>query len=162
MTRAIDQERKIVRRAFDPGGAVVLRDGAADDNARSARDLSQHSVKNVAADVVEVDVNTLGAMFLQGGANILRFVVNSGVEAEVLCEIAAFLRASGDANHVAALDPGDLTYHHADRARSAGDDYGLSCLRLAYIQQSEIGGHAGHAERSQINGQGARARGLPS
>ena len=56
-------------------------------------------------------------MLAQRLAHVLRLVVDGRVEAEFVDEIAAFFRASGDADDAAADDLGDLSDHHADCAR---------------------------------------------
>lgn len=63
---------------------------------------------------------------------------------------ATFLGAAGDAHHPAALEPGDLPGNAAHRTGGAGDHHGLAVLRLADVEQREVGGHAGHAQRREI------------
>ena len=81
------------------------------------RQIGQRRIENVAADIVEKDVDPIRAMLSQRLADVLRLVVDGRVEAEFGDEIAAFFRASGDPDDAAAEDPGDLSDHHADRAR---------------------------------------------
>src|SRR5579864_9420575 len=62
---ALDQQRQVVRRALGRSGAVVLRDGAADDDAGAAGQPGERGVEDVAADVVEVDVQAAGTVLPQ-------------------------------------------------------------------------------------------------
>ena len=67
-------------------------------------------------------------------------VVDGGVEAELVGEPGALLVAAGDADGAAALDLGDLADHGADRAGRRRDDHRLAGLRLADVEQAEVGG----------------------
>src|SRR5450631_817155 len=60
--RAIHEEGEIVRGAFDGSRVVVLRDRAADDDARVQRDAPERRLENLAAHVVEIHVDAIGAM----------------------------------------------------------------------------------------------------
>ena len=44
----------------------------------------------------------------------------------------------------------------AHGSRGRGDDKRLAGLRLADLEQAKIGGHARHAQRAEIHGQGGR------
>src|SRR6516162_7640880 len=57
----------------------------------------------------------------------------------------ALVLAAGNADHVAAFDPGDLADDRADRARGRRNHDGLAGLRLADLEQAEIGGEACNA-----------------
>jgi hypothetical protein len=54
--------------------------------------------------------------------------------------------AAGDAHHAAALELGQLAHRLAHGAGGARDHHGLAGLRLAHVQQAEVGRHAGHAQ----------------
>ena len=127
-------------------GVVVLADRAADDDARLAVDARQHGVEDLAADVVEVDVDAFRAVRLQAVLDRAGLVVDAGVEAELLDDPLALRRAAGDADDAAALDLRELADGLADRAGRARDDDRLAGLRLADVEQAEVAGHAGHAE----------------
>ena len=86
-------------------------------------------------------------MRAQALANVLGLVVDCRIEPEFVDEVAAFRGAAGDADRAASLDFCDLPDGRANRAGSAGNDDGITLLRRADIQQAEISGHAGHAER---------------
>ena len=62
----------------------------------------------------------------------------------------ALLRAAGDADDPAALDLRDLADDLADRTGRGRDDHGLAGVRLADLEQPEVGGHAGHAEHAEV------------
>ena len=72
-----------------------------------------------------------------------------------------FSLAAGDAHDAAALELGDLADEPADGAGGAGHDHRLALLRLADVEQAEVGGHAGHAERAQVDGQRRERRCRP-
>ena len=114
-----------------------------------ARQLRQRGVENVAADIIEVDIDALGAVFLQSLLHVAGFVVDRSVEAELVDQVAALVRAAGNADRAAALDFRDLSDDGADGAGRAGYDNGLSGLRLAYFEQAEIGGQSRHSQRAE-------------
>ena len=127
---------------------VALRDRAADHDARVAREIGQRRVENVAADIVEMDVDPFRTSLSERLAHVLGLVVNRGVEAEFGDEIAALLRAAGDPDDAAATDPRYLSHHHADRAGGARNDHGLARLGFANVKETEVGGHAWQAKRA--------------
>src|SRR5258706_9214086 len=110
---------------------AVLGDVAAERNARERVDLGQHGLEHVAADVVEVDVDALGALGLQCAEEIGRAIAHAGVEAELLDDIGALVGRAGHADRARALDPGHLADGRADRAGRGGHHHGLARLRRA-------------------------------
>ena len=116
-------------------------------------ELAQRDIEDLAADVVEVDIDALRAMLAQRRAHVLVLVVDGRVEAEFVHQVAALVGAAGDADHAAALDPGHLPDHHPDRASGTGHHHGVAFLRGADVEQAEICGHAGHPEHAQVGGQ---------
>jgi hypothetical protein len=92
-------------------------------------------------------------MRAQALAHVLGLVVDRRVESEFIDEVAAFGCAAGDTDRAAALDLRDLADGRADGPGSAGDNDGVAGLGLADVEEAEIGGHAGHAERVEKNGQ---------
>ena len=125
--------------------AVILRDRAAAGDAAAIVHLRQAGFENVAADIVEIDVDALrrrGPQRLVGRAVL---VIDRGVEAEFGGQPVALVLAAGDADDVASLDLGDLADDRADRAGGGRDHDGLAFLGLADIEQAEIGGEAGDA-----------------
>ena len=123
-----------------------MRDCSADDDSGAAREVGERSLQNRAADVVEIDIDALGTMLPEGASDVFGFVIDSGIEAEVFDDIAALLGAPGDADDVAVFDFGDLADDGADGPSCGGDDDCFSGLGLAGVEESEICGHAGHAE----------------
>src|SRR5947207_8387778 len=63
--RAVDEQRELIRRPLDRRRIVVLRDRTADRDSRAAPDAREHGIEDVAADVVEIDVDTLRAVLPQ-------------------------------------------------------------------------------------------------
>ena len=68
-------------------------------------------------------------------------------------DVVAFLRSAGDADDAAALDLGDLAGDRPDGAGGTGEHDRLAGLRLADIEQAEISGQPGHAQRAQVDRQ---------
>ena len=106
----------------------------------------KHSVGHRAAHIVEIDVNSVGARFGEGGRNVLRLVVDTGVESEFVYDevnLVVAARCSDDAaSHYLAYLPD----HLPDCAGSGGHDECIANLRLSDVQKTEVGGHARHTQ----------------
>src|SRR3954449_6544162 len=90
-------------RAVCRGRAVILRDRAAAGDAAVIVHLRQAGFQNIAADIVEIDVDALwrrGAQRLEHGAVL---VVHGGIEAELGGQPVALVRTAGDTDHAASL-----------------------------------------------------------
>ena len=68
-------------------------DHAAQHDARLQVDLLQHRLEDLAAGILEIDVDAVRAFALQRGADVFLLVVDAGVEAEILDQVAALLVA---------------------------------------------------------------------
>jgi hypothetical protein len=90
--------------------------------------------------------------------DVLRLVVDRRVESELLDDVAALVRPTGDTDGAAALDLGDLTDDRADRSGGARHDHRVARLGLSDVQQSEVGGQPGHAERADVDRQRREVR----
>jgi hypothetical protein len=97
---------------------VVLRDLPADDDPRTDIEPSVDALRHSAADVVEVDVDPIGARGLELLAEALVFVVDRLVVAVQLA-VGALVRPAGDPHRSAARELRDLTDHLPDGARRA-------------------------------------------
>jgi hypothetical protein len=86
-------------------------------NVTRAWDSSRAS--DLAADVVEVDVHALRTAARQRFADVLIFVVDSGVEARFLREPLAFLGATRDSNDAGSFYLRDHAHDRAGCACSA-------------------------------------------
>ena len=148
---AIDQQAQIVFGSLHRRCVVVLTDRAANDDAGFSIDASQNGVENLATDIVKVDINAFWAMLLQAVLDCRRanLVINTGVESEFLDDPVAFGGSPCDSDDSTALDLCNLPYRLTDRSGRATDDQCFAGLRLAYIHQAEVTGHAGHAEDVQ-------------
>src|SRR6185312_2957794 len=94
----------------------VEDDGAAESDAAEEIDVAQHGVGDLAADIVEIDVDALRAGGQQRLVEILfRLVVEAGIEAELVLHEGAFLRPAGDADDAATHDLADLSDDLSDR-----------------------------------------------
>jgi hypothetical protein len=97
-------------------------------------------------------------VFLQGLPDVLRLVVDSGVEAEISHEIAAFLRPSRDAHDMTAFDFCYLSHDGSYATSGARNGDSLAQLRLTDIEQAEIGGQAWHPKCAEIDWQRRKRR----
>src|SRR6266849_512031 len=137
--RAIDEQRSVIGRALDRTRIAVLRNRAADDHPRTARELSERGIEDVAADVVEIDIHAPRAMLSERFLHVVALVINRRVETEIVHEVSAFFRTPRDPNRSAALDLGDLSRHRAHRTGRARNNHGVARLRFADVEQAEIG-----------------------
>src|SRR6185436_913946 len=102
-------------------GRVVLGDQAADDDSRAKIHQAQQRVEDLAADVLEVDIDDFRARRLQIVVQVAGLVVDARIEAE-RAHVLAFLRPAGDSDRTAAPGFRQLADDHADRAGGRGYD----------------------------------------
>jgi hypothetical protein len=118
---------------------IILADAATNHKARMLLRSREGQVQNLAADIVEEDVDERFC----GGAEIFgetrRFVVEGGVEAGRLRQPAAFGVATGDTEDRRAFEFRDLPYDAACCAGGAGDDDKIAGFHLSDVEQAEIG-----------------------
>ncbi len=117
---------------------------------RAAVEKEQRGVENLAADVIEIDVDALGAVLRQGCLHVFRLVVDAGIKAKFVYDVIALRGAAGNADHTAAFDLGDLTGNRADGAGRAREDHRLARLCLTNLEQAEVGSESGHPEGAEI------------
>src|SRR5690606_15918584 len=115
--RLTEDQVEVVLRPRNRSGGVVAGDATAEHHPGAGGDARQAQIENLAADVVEVDVDAVRARAVEGLAHVDVLVVDGCVEAELAGEPAALVRATGNAHHPRALDPGDLP---GDAAGGAG------------------------------------------
>src|SRR5712692_6386405 len=102
------QQVQVVLRAGRLRGVIVARDGAAEHHPAAHRQPRQGEVEDLSTHVVEEDVDAVRAQLAQLLPHVLGLVVDRGVEAIVLREPAALLRAARDPDRAAPLDLRDL------------------------------------------------------
>src|SRR3546814_14544720 len=111
------------------GQPIILRDESANRNARELVEEREHGLPYRAADQFEIDVDTIGA----GGSKLVgearRAMIDRSIEAKLVDEIGAFLRAAGNPHDPAALDLRDLADERADGAGPGRHADGLAFLR---------------------------------
>src|SRR5262249_4757241 len=146
--RAVHEQRPQVRSARHLR-RVVFGDQPAQRNACAAIQALHDRGQHRAADVLEVDVDAIGTRGLQRGLQIVGLVVEARVEPELVDDVPALLRGSGDANRPASFDLRKLADDRTDGPRRGGDDDGFARLRLTDVQQSDVGRHARHAQDAQ-------------
>src|SRR5205807_3755417 len=117
-----------------------------------------HGLPNSAADIFEIDVDAFRAGRGKLFGKVTRAMVDGGVEAKFLGDIAAFFRAASDADGPGAGHLGELSDERADRAACSRDNNRLALLRLADELEPGIGGEAGHAKHAQSRGDGRQSR----
>src|SRR3954471_9892305 len=113
------------------GRAVILRDRAAAGDAAVIVHLRQAGFENVAADIVEIDVDALRGRRAQRLEHRAVLIIDGGIEAEFGGQPVALVGAAGDADHAATIDLRDLPDDRADRARGRGDHDRLALFGLA-------------------------------
>ncbi len=143
---ALHQDQRPGARARRRLLVIVARDHAAERHAAEQVHAAHHRLHDRAADLLEVDVHALRRQRVEPLADVLVLVVDRRVEAELVGKIAALLRAAGDADDMQALDLADLADDLPDAAGGRRDDQRLAFLRLADVQQAEIGRRADEAE----------------
>ncbi len=151
-----DQEAQVARRQLGLG-EVVLRDLPADDDAGTEREPPEDGLGQGAADVVEVEVDAVGAELLQARVDVVGLVVDAGVVAVLVREIGEFLRAAGDPHRAAAGDLRELACDLADGAGRAGDHHGVARVRPPHVEEAEVGSQPGCAEHVQPRRRGRDA-----
>ena len=85
-------------------------------------------------------------------ARRLSLVVDRGVKPELVDDVATLLLAARDADHAASPDLRDLPDHGTHRTCCGRNDDGLARLWPADVEETEVCGHARHAERAQVHG----------
>lgn len=153
----LDQHEQVVR-AGPRLRVVVLRDHAALGDPAEVVERADRGLQVLAADVVEVDVDAIG----RGGLELLCdravVVVERGVEADLVQQIADLLRGSGAADDPGrAAQLGDLTDQRTHRSGRTGDEHDVAFLLLGDVDEPDVRGHAGHAGHVEV---GARRSGL--
>ena len=78
--------------------------------------------------------------------NILGFVIDNGIETGFFHEPLAFLFASGNADHAAAFQLGNLADDRTGGTGRTRNKNGVARLRHADIHQAEISRHAGNTQ----------------
>src|SRR5437667_10855927 len=130
---------------------VVAGNEATDDHTPVEVHAAHDGVHDIATDVFKIDVDAVGScrseLFLPVGL----FVVDGGVEAEILRNPGAFLVGAGNADNATAVNLADLADDAPGGARGSGDDKGLAFLGLSDFH-AEKRGQAVHAEYAEEGG----------
>src|SRR3984885_7938080 len=106
-----------------------MRDQAAYRHPRERIELRKPPLEHGAADILEIDVDALGASLFQLGREMGIAVIEAVVEAEFVFDVIAFVLAARDAAGAGTLDPGNLPDRRADRAGRRSYDHGFARLR---------------------------------
>ena len=81
-----------------------MRDQTDERNARADIDPFQDRFEDIAADIIEVDVDALGTRDLERFLQIFLFVIDAGVESEVLDDVGTLLVRARRSDDPAAFD----------------------------------------------------------
>ena len=137
-------------------GVVLGHDAAADD-ATVGLHAPQGAAEDLAAGVVEVDVDAPGAGLAELLAEVRALVVHGGVETETVREQVALLVAPGDADGTAAGDLRHLPDQVAHRAGGGGHHDRLPRFRFAQVIEPEIRRETVRAVHAEMVGRIAAA-----
>ena len=110
----------------------------------------QDRLEDAAADVVEVDVDSVRADGSEIMPQLFAAVIDRRVEAEIALEHAVLIVGAGHTHDPGSDDARDLAGDAAGRARRSRDDDRLAPLWTAYVQQAVVGGETGDAEHAQV------------
>src|SRR4029077_4489403 len=103
-----------------------LGDGTAYDDAGMSSQLREGNVEYVTTDIVEIHVDTGGAVRAQGLAHVFALIVDRRIEPEFIDDVATLRGAASDPDRAATFDLGDLADCCADRAGGGGDNDGVA------------------------------------
>src|SRR5450759_22658 len=104
-------------RILDGNGlAVITGNEAAQRDAGADVEAFQHRVEDLAADVLEINVDALRRRGLEQFVEIRLFVIDAGIEPELITYVVALGLAACGAHRAAALDLRELSDHASHRA----------------------------------------------
>jgi hypothetical protein len=116
--------------------------------------VHQHRVQGRAADVVVVQVDSVGARLGHNRGEVRRLaVVDRHVEAEAVLDHGRLVRRADQSDDPAAAQARDLPGHAADAAGGRADHDGLAGLDAADVVQSHVRRRARAAERPDVVGE---------
>lgn len=139
---------------------VVLRDHTADHNTTEIIHRVERSLEVLTTDVLIVDIQTLRGQTCQGISRLLRLVVESTIEAQLLDDEVELLIRSNGSNDLQTLVLSELADQLADSATSGGDEDGLALLGLADLVEGGVGSQTGHAEGADEDAEVLDAEGV--
>ena len=134
----------------DRPGRVVGRDRTAARDAGADRQVGERSIEDLAAHVVEVDVDAIRTQFDEPRPDVFGLVVDARIEPEVLDDPTALLVTASDTDDGArSLDLRQLTRDGANPTGRAGHDERLAGLQFADVFDAEPGRDTGRAVDGQ-------------
>ena len=126
-----------------------MGDLTADDDARTHVQPAVYRLRQLAADVVEVDVDALVG---EGVGDLSVLVVDCDVVAVQSFQLPRLRWPAGDTDGSATCKPGQLTGDLADRTGGCGNHDRVPGPRPADIEQAEVRGHPGRTDCVQREG----------
>ena len=131
------------------GGGVVLRDHTANNHTAEVVHGVESSLEVLAADVLVVDVDTLGGEAGESFGRLLLLVVETTIKAKLLEDVVELLVRANGTDDPETLVLGELADELADGTAGSGDEDGLTLLGLANGIQRRVGSQTGHAQRTK-------------
>ena len=158
LQKGVEQQWQAIR-PIRQIGAVVLRDYSADRHPCAGIEQRQHCIEYLAADVLEIDVNTVRAVLGQLLWEVAGPVIDTGIEAKRFDRMPAFFSAASDTDHAAAFQLADLPDRCPNGPGGCCDHQGFPSLGLADVEQAHVSGEARHAQYTKGVGRMRHIRG---
>jgi hypothetical protein len=136
---------------------VVVGNQATYRDTRKRIQLREHGVKYLAADILEINIDSLWTRLLELCRKIRTAMVKALLKAELPLNVVTLLLAAGYADRPGTLDPRNLPDRRSDRPGCCGDHDRLAGLWPSDFKQAGIGGHARHAEHTESRRDGSDA-----
>src|SRR5699024_5210397 len=133
---------------------VVQGDLSANDDPSVFIDPTNHMIGNFAAHVVKIDIDAIMAGLFESLFHVVGLIVDHGIKPEFFFEETDFFRGSGDADHTAPFQYGDLSHAPTNGTGRSRRDHRLPLLRLTYLQQTEISRQATHPQAPESRSRG--------
>ena len=128
---------------------IIGGNRTAHDDAAIKIDVVERCFKDGAAYIVEKYIPFIGAVMCDLGGYVFRFVINDRIKTGFFRQPAAFFFSAGNADHVAALQFGNLSDNRSGRTGRAGNQNRFTGFRHANIHQAEIGRHTSNAQNGK-------------
>lgn len=107
----------------------------------------------LSADVLKVNVDTVGCKSGKSLLGALLLVVEGGIKSKLLGDEVELLIRTDGADNCQAFSLGHLANNLTHSTSSGADKDGLALLRLADLVQTSPSGESWHSERSQEQGE---------
>jgi hypothetical protein len=130
-------------------GGVVLRNQSADRHSRTGVELGENRVKDLAANALEIDIDSLRACCVQLLAEADGVMIKARIQPKGIHRVIAFLRSARDADHPASEYLPNLADGCSNGAGCCCDDESLSSFRKTDFRKSYPRCKSRHADDAQ-------------